>query len=75
MNVQILYSISRQEGKRKLTDFYLNPPLDRVGMLQWNEFDDIVRQGHAHAVKTLDALAPHDLARLRPAVDVAAAAD
>ena len=33
MNVQILYSISRQEGKRKLTDFYFNPPLDRVGML------------------------------------------
>ena len=75
MNVQILYSISRQEGKRKLTDFYLNPPLDRVGMLQWNKFDDIVRQGHAHAVEMLDRLGPHDLARLRPAVDVAAAAD
>jgi NTE family protein len=67
MNVQILYSISRQEGKRKLTDFYFNPPLERVGMLQWDRFDDIVTQGHAHATEILDRLAPHDLARLRPA--------
>lgn len=67
MNVQILYSISRQEGKRKLTDLYFNPPLERVGMLQWDRFDDIVKQGYAHAVETLDRLAPHELARLRAA--------
>ena len=67
MNVQILYSISRQEGKRKLTDFYFNPPLERVGMLQWDRFDDIVMQGHAHAKEILDGLGPSDLARLRPA--------
>jgi NTE family protein len=66
MNVQILYSISRQEGKRKLTDFYFNPPLDRVGMLQWERFDEIVKQGHEHAIEILDRLAPHDLSRLRP---------
>ena len=66
MNVQILYSISRQEGKRKLTDFYFNPPLDRVGMLQWERFDEIVKQGHEHASEILDRLAPHDLSRLRP---------
>jgi NTE family protein len=69
MNVQILYSTSRQAGKRKLTDFYFNPPLLHVGMLQWNRFDEIVRAGHAHGVAVLDELAPHDLARLqaRPA--------
>jgi NTE family protein len=66
MNVQILYSISRQEGKRKLTDLYFNPPLERVGMLQWNRFDDIVAQGHAHAAEILDRLPPKELARLRP---------
>ena len=75
MNVQILYSISRQDAKRKLTDFYFNPPLDRVGMLQWDRFGEIVKQGHAHAAEMLDRLAPHDLARLRPAADVMAAAD
>jgi NTE family protein len=67
MNVQILYSISRQEGKRKLTDVYFNPPLERVGMLQWDRFDDIVQQGHAHAVEKIDALSPHELDRVRPA--------
>jgi NTE family protein len=72
MNVQVLYSTSRQEGKRKLTDFYFNPPLDRVGMLQWDRFDDIVKQGHAHASEVLDRLAPDDLARLRPATAAAA---
>ena len=34
-------------------------------MLQWDRFDEIVQQGHAHAVAVLDALAPHDLARVR----------
>jgi len=72
MNVQILYSTSRQEGKRKLTDVYLNPPLDRVGMLQWERFDDIVKQGHAHAAEILDGLAPHHRARLKPAAYAAA---
>ena len=56
---------SRQPGKRRLTDLYFNPPLERVGMLQWNRFDEIVQQGHAHAVQVLDALAPNDLARLQ----------
>ncbi|MFO1323987.1 MAG: patatin-like phospholipase family protein [Burkholderiales bacterium] len=65
MNVQILYSTSRQAGKRKITDLYFNPPLERVGMLQWDRFDEIVQQGHAHGVEVLDALAPHDLARVQ----------
>jgi NTE family protein len=64
MNVQILYSSSRQESKRKLTHLYFNPPLERVGMLEWRRFDDIVAQGHAHAVAVLDALAPGELERV-----------
>ena len=47
MNVTILYSMSRQRAARRLTDLYFNPPLDRVGMLQWRRFDQIVQQGHA----------------------------
>jgi len=72
MNVQILYSISRQPDKRKLTDFYFNPPLDRVGMLQWDKFDDIVKQGYAHATEVLDRMTPRDLDRLRPVASAAA---
>ena len=55
MNVTILYSMSRQRHAQALTDLYFNPPLDRVGLLEWKRFDQIVQQGHAHAVEVLNA--------------------
>jgi len=58
MNVTILYSVSRQRQAQRLTDLYFNPPLDRVGMLQWNRFAQVVAQGHAHACEVLAALTP-----------------
>jgi NTE family protein len=30
--------------------------MDRVGMLQWNRFEQIVQQGYAHGIQVLDAL-------------------
>jgi NTE family protein len=54
MNVTILYSTSRQREARKLCDLYFNPPLVRVGMLQWRSFDTIVEQGYRHAIEVLD---------------------
>ena len=57
INVTILYSMSRQRAARELTDLYFNPPLERVGMLQWNRFDDIVRQGYEHGCAVMDAAA------------------
>ena len=54
MNVTILYSTSRQREARKLCDVYFNPPLLRVGMLQWSSFDRIVEQGYRHALEVLD---------------------
>ena len=56
LNVTILYSASRQDEARRLTDLYFNPPLYRVGLLQWERFDSIVRQGEEHAVEVLDGL-------------------
>jgi len=53
MNMTILYSMSRQHDARRMTDLYFNPPLERVGMLEWNRFDEIVEQGYAHAVDVL----------------------
>lgn len=67
MNVTILYSTSRQREAQKLTDLYFNPPLERVGMLQWEKFDNIVQQGRAHGDEVLDKLAPDALRRLHPA--------
>lgn len=53
MNVTALYSTSRQRQGRRLTDLYFNPPLENVGMLQWERFDHIVGLGYAHACEVL----------------------
>lgn len=58
MNVTVLYSNSRQREVRQQIDLYFNPPLTRVGMLEWNRFDDIVEQGYRHGCEVLDAAAP-----------------
>ncbi len=58
MNVTILYSHSRQRQARALTDLHFNPPLARVGMLQWKRLEQIVQQGYEHALQVLDAPPP-----------------
>jgi NTE family protein len=68
MNVTVLYSASRQRQAQRLTDLHFNPPLLRVGMLQWDRFDNIVAQGHAHGVAVLGALAEGELASYRAPV-------
>ena len=70
MNVTILYSTSRQREAQKITDLYFNPPLERVGMLQWEKFDNIVEQGHTHGVDILSGLSD---AEIRPFVPQARA--
>ncbi len=64
MNVTVLYSSSRQRQAQRLTDLFFNPPLPRVGMLQWEKFDSIVQQGHAHGAEVLAALPAASLQRL-----------
>ena len=68
MNVTVLYSASRKGQAQRLTDLHFNPPLPRVGMLQWERFDHIVVQGHAHGVAVLGAMAEDALAPYRTAV-------
>ena len=53
MNVTILYSMSRQRQAQAACDLYFNPPLDRVGLLEWGKFDQIVKQGYEHALEVL----------------------
>ena len=66
MNVTILYSKSRQIESKKLTDLYFNPPLPRVGMLEWKKFDSIVQQGHAHGGEVLSALSAAEALTFKP---------
>jgi NTE family protein len=56
LNVTILYSMSQSQQARRQTDVFFAPPLERIGLLQWSRFDEIVRQGHDHAVEVLAAL-------------------
>ncbi len=65
MNVTILYSNSRKRDSHRLADLVINPPLHRVGMLQWKRFDSIVRQGHEHARQVLAEADPTLLTALR----------
>jgi NTE family protein len=53
INTTVLYSTSRQKQAKALTDLYFNPPLDRVGMLDWSKYDLVVQQGYEHALQTL----------------------
>ncbi len=69
LNVTILYSTSRQHQLRELTDVYFNPPLQRVGLLQWAKFDAIEQQGYDHAVEVLAGLSETQ----RSALGIAAA--
>ncbi len=66
MNVTVMVSTSRERQSRRLTHLYLNPPLDRVGMLQWERFDDIVAQGYAHGCSVLQALPEGEMRAYRP---------
>lgn len=68
-SVTTLHGSSRQAQARRLTDLYFNPPLERVGMLQWDRFDDIVQQGRAHADEVLATMSA------RHAMDAAAGRD
>lgn len=49
LNSTLLYSVSRQSEARRLCDVYFNPPLFKVGLLEWKRFDSVVRQGAEHA--------------------------
>lgn len=65
MNVTILYSMSRQRDAQRRTDLYFNPPLERVGLLQWSKFDQIVEQGYAHAQQVLAEFGAEPLALMQ----------
>lgn len=65
MNVTVLYSTSRQRQVRKDIDLYFNPPLQRIGMLQWSRFDELVKLGYEHAIEVLETEAM--AARFAPA--------
>jgi NTE family protein len=55
--VTTLYSTSRQREAQTMTDLCFQPPLERVGLMDWHRFDRILGQGYRHACARLDAAA------------------
>jgi NTE family protein len=53
MTVMVLNSMERSRRSRALTDLFFNPPLERVGLLQWKRFDRIVQRGYEHGLAVL----------------------
>jgi NTE family protein len=53
MTVMVLNSQSHSRRSRALTDLYFNPPMHRIGLLQWKHFDRIVQIGYDHALVVL----------------------
>ncbi len=45
---------------------HLKAPLLKVGLLQWNQFDSIVRQGEQHAREVLEQQAAATAQNLKP---------
>jgi NTE family protein len=58
LNVTILYSQSREQAAKRQLDVLIKPPLERVGLLQWNRMESIVQQGYEHAREVLAGRVP-----------------
>jgi NTE family protein len=68
LNVTILYSQSRQQSAERLMDIHFKPPLERVGLLEWDRMEAIAQQGYEHAKEVL----AKRLAQATPATPAAA---
>lgn len=65
MGVPVPYSNSRRVQSRAAIDLYFNPPMEKIGVLEWSRFDGIEQQGYEHAQQVLAAADPDLLARLK----------
>ena len=48
-------SLSKQKSMRKLTDLLFQPRIERVGLLEWKRYEDVVAAGYTHAKNLLAA--------------------
>jgi NTE family protein len=58
-------SVSKQKTMRKFADLLFQPRIERVGLLEWRRFDDIVAAGYDHAKTLLAAQTDDKLQRFR----------
>ena len=63
-NSAFMSAMARQRALRGEADLLLRPRISGVGMLQWNRFDQAVRQGYDQTRQVLEAMEPDALDRL-----------
>lgn len=49
MRTTLLASVQKTESVKKLVDLYIQPPVGRFGLMQFDSFDDIASAGYLHA--------------------------
>jgi NTE family protein len=57
-------SMSRQREQRRQADLLFHPDLPRIGLLEWQRFDDVVAGGRTHANEILATVALDSLLAL-----------
>ncbi len=53
MRTTLLASVQKTESVKKLVDLYIQPPVGRFGLMQFDSFDDIASAGYLHAQAAL----------------------
>jgi predicted acylesterase/phospholipase RssA/CRP-like cAMP-binding protein len=51
----VLNSSSEKSQKQNMADWYLNPPVQHIGLLKWKQFDEALKTGYAYAQKQMEA--------------------
>ena len=64
MRTTLLASVQKTESVKKLVDLYIQPPVGRFGLMQFDSFDDIAAAGYQHAQAAL-----RDWKRERPELE------
>jgi NTE family protein len=58
-------SLSKQKAMRKSVDLLFHPRIERVGLLEWKRYHDIVAVGYEHAKQVLAAESEEKLRAFR----------
>jgi NTE family protein len=58
LDATFLHSVGRQKEMRERADLCIRPALDRIGLLDWKKYDQVVRSGYESAKEQLAAADP-----------------
>ncbi len=65
LNSSCISSVPKQKAMRQFVDLLFEPRIERVGLLEWKRYDEVVTAGYTHARQVLAALSEERLNTLR----------